>query len=98
MDLALSSVDCAPDRIDALRPLQNALFCPISASGSNFNPRNIGSIPVVKISPFLDFSDLWSPANERMIVMTVTLILLGVAALALIWVYRITLKPRRKHS
>jgi hypothetical protein len=25
---------------DPLRPLKNALFCPISASGSNSNPRN----------------------------------------------------------
>jgi hypothetical protein len=37
-----------------LRPLQNAPFCPISASGSDFNPRNIQYIPVVKILAFLD--------------------------------------------
>jgi len=36
------------------RPLQNASFCPISVSGSNFNPRNTQCIPVVKISPFLE--------------------------------------------
>jgi len=36
------------------RPLQNATFCPISASGSNFNPRNILYIPVVKIFAFLE--------------------------------------------
>ena len=32
-----------------LRPLQNALFCPISVSGLNFNPQNTQGIPVVKI-------------------------------------------------
>ena len=37
-----------------MRPLQNALFSPISASGSNFNPRNIQYIPVVEIFAFLD--------------------------------------------
>jgi hypothetical protein len=36
------------------RPLKNALFCPISASGSNFDPRNTKCIPVVKILAFLD--------------------------------------------
>jgi hypothetical protein len=36
-----------------LRPLQNAPFCPISASGSNFNPQNTQCIPVVKIFTFL---------------------------------------------
>jgi len=36
------------------RPLQNAPFWPISASGSNFNPRNIQYIPVVEIFVFLD--------------------------------------------
>jgi len=36
-----------------VRPLQNAPFCPISASGSNFNPRNTQCIPVVKIFTFL---------------------------------------------
>jgi hypothetical protein len=35
------------------RPLQNALFCPIPASGSNFNPQNTQCIPVVKIITFL---------------------------------------------
>jgi hypothetical protein len=39
--------------IAALRPLQNAPFCPITASGSNFNPRNIQYIPPVKIFAFL---------------------------------------------
>jgi hypothetical protein len=32
-----------------LKPLQNAPFCPIPASGSNFNPQNTQCIPVVKI-------------------------------------------------
>ena len=29
-------------------------FCPISASGENFNPQNTSSIPAVKISLFLE--------------------------------------------
>jgi len=37
-----------------MRPLQNSTFCPISASGSNFNPRNILYIPVVEIFAFLE--------------------------------------------
>jgi len=37
-----------------VRPLQNGTFCPISASGSNFNPRNIQYIPVVEIFAFLE--------------------------------------------
>ena len=37
-----------------LKPLQNLPFCPISASGSNFNPRNTPCIPVVKIFAFLE--------------------------------------------
>jgi hypothetical protein len=36
------------------RPLQNAPFCPISASGSNFNPQNTRCIPAVKIFTFLE--------------------------------------------
>jgi len=36
------------------RPLQNGTFCQISASGSNFNPRNILYIPVVEIFAFLE--------------------------------------------
>ena len=39
---------------DNQRPLHNVPFCPISASGSNFNPRNIQYIPVVKIFAFLE--------------------------------------------
>jgi hypothetical protein len=37
-----------------MRPLQNVPFCPISVSGSNFNPRNIPYIPAVEIFAFLD--------------------------------------------
>jgi hypothetical protein len=37
-----------------MRPLQNTPFCPISSSGSNFNPRNTTSITVVKIIAFLE--------------------------------------------
>jgi hypothetical protein len=37
-----------------MRPLKNGTFCPISASGSNFNPRNIKYIPVVEIFAFLE--------------------------------------------
>jgi hypothetical protein len=37
-----------------VRPLKNTPFCPISASGSNFNPRNTQCIPVVKIFAFLE--------------------------------------------
>jgi len=36
------------------RPLHNVLFCPISVSGSNFNPQNIQYIPAVKIFAFLE--------------------------------------------
>jgi len=36
------------------RPLKNAPFWPISASDSNFNPRNIQYIPAVEIFAFLD--------------------------------------------
>ncbi len=38
----------------AVRPLQNAPFCPISALGSNFNPQNTQCIPVVKIFACLE--------------------------------------------
>ena len=37
-----------------VRPLKNSTFCPISASDSNFNPRNILYIPVVEIFAFLE--------------------------------------------
>jgi hypothetical protein len=42
------------------RPLQNASFCPISASGSNFNPRNTQCIPVVKILAFLELEQKYA--------------------------------------
>ena len=41
-----------------MRPLQNAPFCPISASGSNFNPQNTQYIPPVKIFAFLDLGQI----------------------------------------
>jgi len=43
-----------------LRPLQNAPFCPIPASGSNFNPQNTQCIPVVKIIAFLGLEQNWT--------------------------------------
>ncbi len=33
---------------------EKTLFCPISASGSDFNPQNTQCIPAVKILAFLD--------------------------------------------
>jgi hypothetical protein len=38
----------------AVKPLQNAPFRPISASGSNFNPLNTQCIPAVKIIAVLE--------------------------------------------
>jgi len=38
--------------------LQNVPVCPISASGSNFNPRNTLCIPPVKIFAFLDIEQI----------------------------------------
>ena len=43
-----------------LRLLQNAPFRPISASGSNFNPRNTQSITVVKIIAVLELERKWT--------------------------------------
>ncbi len=40
------------------RRLRNGTFCPISASGSNFNPRNILYIPVVEIFAFLELKQI----------------------------------------
>ena len=37
-----------------MRPLQNVPFCPIYASGSDFNPQNTQCIPAVKIFAFLE--------------------------------------------
>ena len=42
----------------SLRPLKNAPFRSISASDSNFNPRNIQYIPVVEIFAFLDLDQI----------------------------------------
>jgi hypothetical protein len=36
-----------------MKPLQNASFCPIPSSDSNFNPQNTPCIPAVKILAFL---------------------------------------------
>jgi hypothetical protein len=41
------------------RPLHNTPFCPITVSGSNFNPRNTQCIPVVKILTFLVLGQNW---------------------------------------
>jgi hypothetical protein len=43
-----------------MRPLQNAPFCPISASGSKFNPRNTRCIPVVKVIAFLELEQKYA--------------------------------------
>jgi len=51
LGLQIANVSFAPLN---MRPLKNAPFYPISASGSNFNPRNIQYIPVVEIFAFLD--------------------------------------------
>jgi len=37
---------------------QNAPFCPISESGSNFNTQNTTCIPPVKIFAFLDLEQI----------------------------------------
>jgi len=41
-----------------MRPLKKSTFCPISASDSNFNPRNILYIPVVEIFAFLELEQI----------------------------------------
>jgi len=46
-----------------MRPLQNVPFCPIPASGSNFNPQNTQCIPVVKIFAFLSLEQNWTFFN-----------------------------------
>jgi len=43
-----------------VRSLQNAPFCPISASDSNFNPRNTQCIPVVKIIALLELEQKYA--------------------------------------
>jgi hypothetical protein len=42
------------DIVIQMSRFQNVPFYPISASGSNFNPRNTQCMPVVKIFAFLD--------------------------------------------
>ncbi len=39
------------DKVMLWRPLQNAPFCPIPASGSNFNPQNTQCIPACPVGP-----------------------------------------------
>ena len=51
----LHTVNCCD-----LRPLQNAPFRPILASGSNFNPQNTECIPAVKIFAFLELKRNWA--------------------------------------
>jgi hypothetical protein len=41
-----------------LRPLKNAPFCPISLSGSNFNPQNTLCIPWLKFSSSLNLNKI----------------------------------------
>jgi hypothetical protein len=43
-----------------MRPLHNTPFCPIAASGSNFNPRNTQCIHVVEIIAFLELGQNWA--------------------------------------
>ena len=38
-------------------------FCPISASGSKFNPQNIPYIPAVKFFAFLELEENWMPCK-----------------------------------
>jgi len=47
--------DQAACDIDPETQFQNAPFCPIPASDSNFNPQNTKCIPAVKIFALLDF-------------------------------------------
>ena len=46
--------------IKVKRPLHNTPFCPITTSGSNFNPRNTQCIPAVKIIAFLVLGQNWA--------------------------------------
>jgi len=43
---------------EPMRPLKNTPFCPISVSGSNYNPRNTTCIPAVIIFAFLEFEQI----------------------------------------
>jgi len=47
-----------PAFVIQMSQFQNDPVCPISASGSNFNPRNTTCIPVVKIDAFLDIEQI----------------------------------------
>jgi len=55
-----SRIDAAGAIHHVMRPLHNAPFCPITTSGSNFNPRNTQCIPVVKIIAFLVLEQNWT--------------------------------------
>jgi len=44
----------------AARPLHNAPFCQITASGSNFNTRNTQCIPAFEIIAFLVLGQNWT--------------------------------------
>jgi len=62
------------------RPLQNGTFCPISASGSNFNPRNIQYIPVVEILAFLELEQklpFFKGLSEKLLRLFIPLIFSG---------------------
>jgi len=48
----------AVKKINHMSQFQNVPFCPISASGSKFNPRNTPCIPVGKIFAFLDLEQI----------------------------------------
>jgi hypothetical protein len=48
------------DALCPMRPLKNAPFRPISASGSNFNPQNTPCILAVKIFAFLELRRNWT--------------------------------------
>jgi len=63
----LQADDVFPEAIDdnlfwqsEARLLKNTPFCPISALRSDFNPRNIQYIPVVKILTRLDLDQNWA--------------------------------------
>jgi hypothetical protein len=45
--------------------LKNILFCPISASESDFNPRHTLGMPAVKIRFFLDLEQNFSFLNRK---------------------------------
>ena len=50
-----------------LRTLITVPFCPISASASDFNPRNTPCMPVVKIFGFLELEQKWLWGRTKII-------------------------------